>query len=85
MCRKIGSALVAKNNRSWYSKYQIITYSFFVLQNLLYEIWEGKFKEVSIVNMSLEIWHYILVIFIIWELKEVRGCDARDPILKGLS
>lgn len=36
-------------------------------------------------KISLEIWHYVLVGFIFWELKEVRGCDTRDPILKGQS
>ena len=85
MRRTIGSASVATNSRSWYSRHQITTYGFFVLQNVVYEMWEGKWQELSILKMSLEIWHYVLVAFIVWELKAVRGCDTRDPFLKGLS
>jgi hypothetical protein len=64
------------------SAHQAAVYLFFLLQNYLYEWQFAAFLQPSLLNLILEIWHYILIVFLVCEVWTVTGVDTRDPLLQ---
>lgn len=64
------------------STYQALIYIFFILQNFIYETTITSFLQPSLLTIVLEIWHYILVLFVVYETITVTTTDTRDPLLQ---
>ncbi len=55
---------------------------FFLLQNAFYELNSSLSLQSPLPVLFLEVWHYVLVGFVVYEALKVRECDTRDPLLR---
>lgn len=53
-----------------------------MLQNAFYEVGLEWKAHSAVGVLLLELWHYVLVGFVLYESLLIRGCDTRDPLLR---